>query len=104
MLTNTTGALISNETIGNGGTLQIDNKSNTIVSTTIEAGGTFGINGNASGNDIVIAGGVINLESPKANLTDLTFSGAGTLIESAVISAGTWRRVRGHRRASALAM
>ena len=89
VLTNTTGALISNETIGNGGTLQVDNKSNTVVSTTIEAGGTIAINGNASGNSMVIAGGEINLESPKANLTDLTFSGAGTLIESEVITAGT---------------
>lgn len=89
VLSNTTGAAISNETIQNGGTLLVDNKSNTVTSTTVESGGLFAINGNASGNEIVIAGGVINLESPKANLTDLTFSGAGTLIESAVISAGT---------------
>lgn len=88
VLTNTTGALITGETIGNGGTLQIDNKSNTVVSTTIEAGGTFAINGNASGNSMVIAGGLIDLQSPKSNLTDLTFSGAGTLLESALISAG----------------
>lgn len=88
-LTNTTGALFSNETIENGGTLLLDNKSNTVVSTTIEANGTFAINGNASGNSIVLAtGGEIDLESPKANITDLTFTGAGTLVESAVISAG----------------
>lgn len=88
VLTNTTGAYITGETIENGGTLLIDNKSNTVASTTVETGGLFTINGNASGNSMVIAGGTIDLDSPKANLSHLTFAGAGTLVESAVITSG----------------
>lgn len=89
VLTNTTGALITGETVQNGGTLQIDNKTNTAVATTILTGGTFGINGNATGENMVIAGGVIDLESPKSNLMGtLSFAGAGTLEETSNIDSG----------------
>ena len=89
VLSNTTGAAISNEAIQNGGTLLVDNKTNTVSATTVESGGVFAINGNATGADMVIAGGTIQLQSAKANLSGtLSFAGAGTLQETAIVSAG----------------
>lgn len=84
-----TGTTLSNETIFNGGTVDLFYKTNTLEDSTILSGGVFAISGNATGTDLTIAGGTIILESPKANLTGtLDFAGAGTLLETAVISAG----------------
>jgi autotransporter passenger strand-loop-strand repeat protein len=85
----TSNATLTGETIFNGGTLEVLYKTNTVSATTIEAGGYMVINGNATAKDMVINGGVLELQSPKANLTGtLTFANGGTLLESAVISAG----------------
>jgi autotransporter passenger strand-loop-strand repeat protein len=84
-----TGSTLSGETIFNGGAVELLYKTNTLEDSTILSGGNFVISGNATGQDITLAGGTITLESPKANLTGaLSFANGGTLLETAVISSG----------------
>jgi autotransporter passenger strand-loop-strand repeat protein len=84
-----TGATLSGETVFNGGTVDLFYKTNLLENSSILAGGNFAISGNATGQDLTIAGGTITLESPKANLTgSLSFTAGGTLLETAVISSG----------------
>jgi hypothetical protein len=83
------GAVASNETVYAGGVIDLFLKGGTVSNLAV-SGGTLNINGNATAlNTTITGGGVIDLQSPKANLTGtLTFAGAGTLKETAVISAG----------------
>jgi autotransporter passenger strand-loop-strand repeat protein len=81
-----TGNVLDDEIIY--GSVQLLNKSNTLENSTVASGGTFLINGNATGYDLVLDGGTINLNSPKANVTGTLDFVSGTLIESGVISAG----------------
>ena len=84
-----TGTTLSDETIHGGGEVDIFFKTNTLENSTILSGGLFAINGNASGTDLTLAGGTIEFESPKANLTGtLDFTSGTLLISGAVISAG----------------
>ena len=84
------GAVVSDETVVNGGAIDLFLKGGVVNRATVSSGGALNINGNATANDTVLTGGgVLDLESPKANLGGaLTFSGAGTLLVSDVISAG----------------
>ncbi len=85
-----TGTTLNNETIYGGGEVDIFFKTNTLENSTILSGGLFAINGNASGTDLTLAGGTIEFESPKANLTGtLDFASGTLLISGAVISAGS---------------
>jgi autotransporter passenger strand-loop-strand repeat protein len=83
-----TGTTLSGETIFNGGTVALLYKTNILEDSTILAGGQFIISGNATGQDLTLAGGTITLESPKANLTNTLDFNSGTLLETAVISSG----------------
>ena len=90
-LVSAAGALVTNETVFNGGNLDLYLKGEAAVGTVISSGGTLAINGNATASNTIIDGGTLNFESPKANFTgSLTFVGSGgMLIESDVISAGS---------------
>lgn len=84
-----TGTTLNNETIFSGGEVDIFFKTNTLENSTILSGGLFAINGNATGTNLTLAGGTIEFESPKANLTGtLDFNSGTLLISGAVISAG----------------
>jgi autotransporter passenger strand-loop-strand repeat protein len=84
-----TGSTISNETIFNGGTVDVFYKTNTIQNATVLSGGTLAISGNATVQNITLAGGTIMLESPKANAGgSLSFSTGGTLDQSGLITVG----------------
>ena len=83
-----TGTTLSGETIFGGGEVDLFYKTNTLQNATILSGGLFAINGNATGQDLTLAGGTINLESPKANLTGTLDFASGTLLVTDVISAG----------------
>ncbi|WP_158743912.1 Hint domain-containing protein [Acidisphaera sp. L21] len=83
-------AVVSNETVFNGGAVDLFLKGAVASGVTISSGGTLNISGNATAtNTVLVNGGVVDLQSPKAVLSgSLTFSGAGTLRESAVVSFG----------------
>jgi autotransporter passenger strand-loop-strand repeat protein len=83
-------ATVSNETVVGGGIVDLYLKGAVGENLTMSSGGTLNISGNATtSNTTITSGGIIDLESPKANVTgSLTFVGAGTLEETAVISAG----------------
>ncbi len=77
----------SGSTIQSGGT-ELVLKGGTASAVTVSSGGALNISGAGFGAALVINGGSAVLQSAKAELTNgLTFAGAGTLIESAVISA-----------------
>jgi len=88
-LVSATNATVSNETVYNGGEIDLYLKTTSATDITLSGGG-LNINGNAFGTDITITnGGLIDLQSPKANITGtLVFSGAGTLEETDTVSAG----------------
>jgi autotransporter passenger strand-loop-strand repeat protein len=82
-------AVVSNETVVNGGSLDLFIKNAIANNTTVQSGGSLNINGNAFANNTVNEGGVVELQSPKAVLSgSLTFSGAGTIEVTAVTSSG----------------
>ena len=83
-------ALVTSETVHSGGVVNDFLKGAILAGTTVLNGGTLNISGNTTAsNTVVMGGGVIDLQSPKANVTGtLTFSGGGTLEETGVISAG----------------
>ncbi|MDR3530449.1 MAG: Hint domain-containing protein [Rhodopila sp.] len=82
-------AVVSNETILNGGTVDLFLKGVIANSVTVDSGGTLNISGNATASNTVINGGVVALQSAKAVLSNaLTFAGAGTIEVAANISAG----------------
>ncbi|MDR3537262.1 MAG: Hint domain-containing protein [Acetobacteraceae bacterium] len=83
-------AVVSNETVFNGGAVDLFLKGAVANNVTVSSGGSLNINGNATANNTVIeAGGTVELQSPKATLANgLTFSGAGTLELTGISSAG----------------
>ena len=89
-LVSSTTALVTNETVHSGGVVNDFLKTAVLTGTTIQNGGTLNISGNTTASNTVLdAGGTINLQSPKANVTGtLTFVGGGTLEETGTISAG----------------
>ena len=84
------GAVASDETVYNGGAVDLFLKGATASLITIETGGALAISGAATAANLVIEGGVVTLESAKAALAgSLTFSGAGELDVMTVLSAGS---------------
>jgi autotransporter passenger strand-loop-strand repeat protein len=83
-------AVATSETVYNGGVVDLYLKGGIVSALTISSGGTLNISGNATAiNTVVSNGGIIDLESPKANVTGtLTFVGSAILEETVVISAG----------------
>lgn len=80
-------AVVSNETVLNGGSVDLFLKGAIANNVTVGGGGGIFINGNATANNAVISGGLIELESAKAVLSgSLTFVGAGTIEMAANIS------------------
>ncbi len=56
---------------------------------TVQNGGTLALSANAPVTGLVLSGGTVLLESKKSNISGaISFAGAGTFIESAIISAG----------------
>ncbi len=83
------GGTITSETILAGGSVLLAVKGTSASDTTVDSGGTLGINGNISSFDTVLSGGTVDLESAKATLTgSLVFSGGGTLEVTGNTSAG----------------
>ena len=84
-------AVVTSETIENGGSLDLFLKGGIASAVTVNSGGTLNISGNAFGNDLVISGGLVTLQSPKAVLSGaaVSFVGSGGEIEvTSVTSAG----------------
>jgi autotransporter passenger strand-loop-strand repeat protein len=83
-------ATISNETVFNGGTIELYLKPDIGTDITVSNGGLYLLSGNVSATDTVLEGGaVMKLQSPKATLTGtLTFNGAATLAITSTTSAG----------------
>ncbi len=82
-------AVVTGETVFSGGNLNLFLKGAVASTTTVKSGGSLNINGNATALNTVIDGGALVLESPKATFSDaLTFTGAGQIDETAIISAG----------------
>jgi hypothetical protein len=83
-------AVVTSETIGNGGSLDLELAGAIANGTTVLNGGTLNINGHAFADGTTDSGGVVDLQSPKATLSggfDFVGNG-GTIIETAVVSAG----------------
>ncbi len=92
VLSNAT-AVASTETVYNGGALDLFLKGAVAENIYLSSSGGLFISGNAIGEDIVINGGSIVMESAKAVLDGtITFAGGGTIEETALISATYWRR------------
>jgi autotransporter passenger strand-loop-strand repeat protein len=89
-LISASGAIATGETIYNGGAIDLFLKGGEVAETTILSGGTLAISGNAITSDTTInAGGVVELESPKAQLTgSIVFNGAGEIVFADISSAG----------------
>jgi autotransporter passenger strand-loop-strand repeat protein len=82
-------AVVSNEIIGNGGTVELFLAGVIANSLTVETGGSLAINGHAIADNTVLSGGDLSLQSPKATISgSLTFAGAATLSVTGVASAG----------------
>jgi autotransporter passenger strand-loop-strand repeat protein len=82
-------AVVSNDTVFNGGSVDLFLKGAIAKSATVDSGGSLNISGNATGSNTVLSGGVVELQSPKATLAGaLTFDAPSTLELTAVISSG----------------
>jgi len=83
-------ATVSNETVFNGGTLELYLKPDVGTNITVSSGGSYLLSGNVSGTNTTLeAGSFMALQSPKATISgSLTFSGAATLDLTVVTSAG----------------
>jgi autotransporter passenger strand-loop-strand repeat protein len=83
-------ATVDNETVYNGGTIELYLKPDIGTDITVSSGGSLLLSGNVSATDTTLEGGAsMELQSPKATLTgSLTFSGAATLEFTATTSAG----------------
>jgi autotransporter passenger strand-loop-strand repeat protein len=83
-------AVVSNEAIFNGGSIELFLKGAIANGTTVNSGGSLLISGAATANNTLINnGGTVQLQSPKATLGgSLTFNGAGTIVYTAIASAG----------------
>jgi autotransporter passenger strand-loop-strand repeat protein len=83
-------AVVSNETVFNGGAVELFLKGAVANNVTVDAGGTLAINGFAVASNTVLNGGVVELESGKATLSGgLTFETASTLEITSLVSATT---------------
>ncbi|NHN87973.1 Hint domain-containing protein [Acetobacter conturbans] len=84
------GASVSDETVYNGGSVELATKGTLASGITLNNGGTLSIDGNASATSTtILSGGTIALESPKATLAGaVLFSGQGTLLVESLASAG----------------
>ena len=82
-------AVVSNETILNGGTVELFKAGAIANNLAVDSGGSLFISGNATADDTVISGGVIELQSPKAVLSgSVTFDGSGAIVVTSNTSAG----------------
>jgi autotransporter passenger strand-loop-strand repeat protein len=83
-------ATVSNETVFNGGTIELFLKPDIGTDIMVSSGGTLLLSGNVSATDTTLeAGALMALQSPKATLTgSLVFSGAAKLAFTAVTSPG----------------
>ncbi len=81
---------VENETVFNGGTLELYLKPDVATNITVPSGGSLLLSGNVSAvNTTLEAGAFMALQSPKAVISGgLTFSGAATLDITAVTSSG----------------
>jgi autotransporter passenger strand-loop-strand repeat protein len=79
-------ATATNETVVNGGVLDLFLKGVVATGTTVSSGGTLNISGNAVASNTVLSGGsTLALQSAKATISgSLTFSGTATLVETAL--------------------
>jgi len=78
----------TNETVENGGTLNILN-GNSAAGTTVLSGGSAVLSGNngAVTSTVLSGGGFLELNSPKANISgSLTFAGGGNTLDIAVVA------------------
>ena len=60
-------AVVSNETVFNGGSADLFLKGAIANTLTVDSGGSLNISGNATANNTVVSGGEVELQSPKAN-------------------------------------
>ena len=83
-------AVIGNETIYNGGTVDLFLAGVLANNTTVLSGGTLNISGHAIANNTTIfSGGIVELQSPKATVSgSFDFAGAGTLQFTVATDAG----------------
>jgi autotransporter passenger strand-loop-strand repeat protein len=86
----TSGAVVSNEVVENGGSIVLAGKGTTATGTTVNSGGSLIVATQAVASSTVISGGAVLLESAKATISGgLTFSGTGgKLIETVVVASG----------------
>jgi autotransporter passenger strand-loop-strand repeat protein len=83
-------AVVSNETVFNGGAVDLFLKGATASGITVNSGGALNISGAATASNTILSGGVLDIESAKAVLAgSLVFAGGGTLKIDAVLSAGS---------------
>ena len=74
-------ATVTNETVYNGGTVDLFLKGVVATNVTVLAGGTLNISGNAIASNTVLSGGTLDLQSAKATLTGaLTLQGSANTI------------------------
>jgi hypothetical protein len=84
-------AVVSNETVFNGGALDLYLKGSSATGTVVSSGGTLAISGNAVASNTTMTGGAtIALQSPKANLAgSVIMQGTGnTILITGATSAG----------------
>jgi hypothetical protein len=82
---------VSNETVFNGGSVNLAIKGVTASGMTVSTGGSLILNGNISATNTVIDGGKVILESPKATLLgSILFSGSGGVLEVDAVSSPTY--------------
>ncbi len=86
----TSAATVANETVFNGGTLELFLKPDTATNTIVSSGGVMLMSGNVSGIGTTLeAGASLSLQSPKATLSGaLVFNGAATVSFTTNTSAG----------------
>lgn len=82
-------AVVSNEAVNNGGSVNLFLKGTIANNLIVSTGGSLNISGNATANGTVVNGGAVVLQSPKAVLSGgFTFAGPGLLQATAVTSSG----------------
>jgi autotransporter passenger strand-loop-strand repeat protein len=82
-------ALVTSETVFNGGAIDLFLKGAVASAITVDSGGSILISGNATATDIVLSGGSLVLQSSKAVLSgSLTLQGSSTISVTAATSAG----------------
>jgi autotransporter passenger strand-loop-strand repeat protein len=83
-------AIVRDETILNGGTIELLKSGATGSALTVETGGTLDISGAATASNTVVSGGLVDLETAAATIAGtLTFAGSATLEITSVASTGS---------------